>query len=797
MIIKGRSRGGADDLATHLMRVDTNERVEVLEIRGTVAADLRGALREMSAVAAGTRCRKNLYHGSLNVRIQERIDIKQWRFAIDSLETRLGLTGQPRAVVMHAKYGREHVHVVWSRIDAERMCAIPDSKNYRAHEEIAREMERTFGHEFTQGAHVERAGIARPDRTLSHAEQQQADRTQVDVVSLVSEVTELWRAADNGAAFQAALKEKGLTLARGDRRDFVIVDHRGGIHSLARRVDGVRVAQVRERLRDLDLATLPSTKEAKASQARSVALERSPESTGVVQSPWAVFEGLLRTRSYVTEQEMLQALEPYPSPESALNVIREAPDVLALYEPDSDRLAGYTTHAIHAEEVSLLATAKRMATTNRSTFSPAIVAAVCAEHCLDEEQSAAARHALSGAQLTAIIGRAGTGKSHVMNRVIRQVVERCGMEAVFLGPTHAVVQDAVDGGFSRASTVHSLLWYLQHAPDHPNARINRKTFFVLDEAAMVDTKTLSLLTSFAERAGGLLMVGDDKQLASIERGGMFTDLVAEVGAAKLVTVRRQERHWSRRASIAFSEGRFRDGLEAFADRDLLSWSMTLDKSRAALVEQYGLDTVNERGRRFVFSYTNEEVRRLNDAIQALEIERGRVRNVRSFETERGTLQVGEGDRLMFRGTDKPRGIVNGLLATVQTIEGSILVVRTDRGRKISIDLEKFGAVELGYAGTIYRGQGKTLDEAYVLHTRHWRDAASYVALTRSRGATRVFVSRDQARDLEDLARQMSRQSHRGSTLRFSHIPDHRSSGNAPLRNEAGRAMHRDKEREHE
>jgi hypothetical protein len=77
---------------------------------------------------------------------------------------------------------------------------------------------------------------------------------------------------------------------------------------------------------------------------------------------------------------------------------------------------------------------------------------------------------------------------------------------------------------------------------------------------------------------------------------------------------------------------------------------------------------------------------------------------------------------------------------------------------------------LGYAGTIYRAQGKTLDEAYVLHTRHWRDAASYVALTRSRGVTRVFVSKDQARDLEDLARQMSRQSHRGSTLGFSDIP---------------------------
>ena len=55
MIIKGRSRAGPDELAVHLMRVDTNEVMEVIEIRGTVASDLKGALREMSAVAAGTQ----------------------------------------------------------------------------------------------------------------------------------------------------------------------------------------------------------------------------------------------------------------------------------------------------------------------------------------------------------------------------------------------------------------------------------------------------------------------------------------------------------------------------------------------------------------------------------------------------------------------------------------------------------------------------------------------------------------------------------------------------------------------
>jgi hypothetical protein len=175
----------------------------------------------------------------------------------------------------------------------------------------------------------------------------------------------------------------------------------------------------------------------------------------------------------------------------------------------------------------------------------------------------------------------------------------------------------------------------------------------------------------------------------------------------------------------------------------------------------------DRGRRFIFAYTNEEVRRLNDAIQAVEIERGRVRNVESFETKRGTLRIGEGDRIVYRSTDKARGIVNGLFATVQSIEGSKLVARTDRGRSITFDLLSDATVDLGYAGTIYRGQGKTLDEVYLLHTRHWRDAASYVGFTRARRSTRVFVSKDQARNLDQLAMQISRQSHRGTTLGFA------------------------------
>ncbi len=118
-------------------------------------------------------------------------------------------------------------------------------------------------------------------------------------------------------------------------------------------------------------------------------------------------------------------------------------------------------------------------------------------------------------------------------------------------------------------------------------------------------------------------------------------------------------------------------------------------------------------------------------------------------------------------TDKRQGIYSGALGTVEAIDGAILHVRSDLGRMIAVDTRDFTNIDLGYAGTIYRGQGKTLDQTYLLHTRHWRDSSSYVAMTRARGETRVYVATDQARDLGDLAHQMGRQQNRGSSLRFS------------------------------
>jgi hypothetical protein len=267
MVIKGKSVAGATRVAAHLERTDTNEQMHVLELRDVAAGDLRGALCEMEAVASACpNCQRPFYHASINTRAGERLTPEQREQAIDRLEKELGLTGQPRVVVMHEKKDRQHFHIVWSRIDLENMRTISDSHNYRRHEIVARELERAFGHERVQGAHIERDGKPRPERTPSHAEMQQAERTKITPETARTHITALWQRTDTGASFQAALEQSGWTLARGDRRDFVVIDPKGAVHSLARRIEGAVAKDVRARMADVDMNRLPSVAEGKAIQ---------------------------------------------------------------------------------------------------------------------------------------------------------------------------------------------------------------------------------------------------------------------------------------------------------------------------------------------------------------------------------------------------------------------------------------------------------------------------------------------------------------------------------------------------
>jgi hypothetical protein len=260
VIIKGQARTRARQLAAHLLHADQNERIRVYECRGTLAQDVEGALIELEARGLAGRSQKPLYHASISPEAARPLSDRQVREAVDLLEERLGLHGQPRVVVLHRKNEREHVHVVWSRIVAASGNAASDSWNYRLHEQVSRELEERFGHTRIDNSQSMWTK-PRSERGTKDYEHQQAERsgTPIDVVS--AELTELWRMSRNGAEFRDLLTKAGYVLARGDRRVFVVIDRAGTIHSLARRIEGIDTKGLRQHMRDVPLEKLEGVAE--------------------------------------------------------------------------------------------------------------------------------------------------------------------------------------------------------------------------------------------------------------------------------------------------------------------------------------------------------------------------------------------------------------------------------------------------------------------------------------------------------------------------------------------------------
>lgn len=264
MIIKGQARGRFRQLVAHLLRTDENERVTLVACRGTVAQDVTGALVEMEALSQGIISQRPLYHASISPEAATPLTERQVQISADRLEQRLGLSGQPRLIVLHAKAGREHVHVVWSRIDAFRGKAIEDSWNYRQHEATARELEAVFGHRRVPDSG---SWSRRGHRTPEDYEYRQAGRSKRPISATEVELTAIWDTTTRPDALCARLKASGYMLARGDRRVFVVIDRHGEVHSLTRRIRGATAQDIRSRLRGIDMGALPSVAEARAHHA--------------------------------------------------------------------------------------------------------------------------------------------------------------------------------------------------------------------------------------------------------------------------------------------------------------------------------------------------------------------------------------------------------------------------------------------------------------------------------------------------------------------------------------------------
>ena len=505
---------------------------------------------------------------------------------------------------------------------------------------------------------------------------------------------------------------------------------------------------VRMRTRPLDAdARTQSTREANEAAARD---------------PERILATLTQRRATFTELDIERYIRKYVATSFERAEVRAAvlarPEVVALHDRAEGNFVGrYTTREVRAEEREVMASVAKIATT-RTAIDSGRTRQVADAMTLDAEQRSALLKATGTDGLVVIEGLAGTGKSHSLN-AIREAHVRAGWRVIGLAPTNTAAEGLRQLGFQEGRTVHLELFYQANGRQDRSLPWTRDTLVILDEGAMLDTPTYRRLMDRAAESGAKVIVaGDDRQLGSVERGGMFTAIKDAYGSAKITKVRRQEEDWQRQASEDFSEGRVAEGLRAYAERGHVHWSAGLDESRDRLLSDWDIDS-RERPEtnRFVYAGTNVEVNRLNHALRDIRVRRGDLDDELEADTVRGKLNLGTGDRIQFHGNDRKAGIYNGMLATVERIDRSRITARTDAGTVVNFDSASFNQFGLGYAGTVYRGQGKTQAEVYALYDNAfaWNARTAYVGMTRHKARIELYVPRDLGVNEIVLGRQMA------------------------------------------
>lgn len=264
MILKAKERGDAGQLARYLLATRDNDHVELHDVSGFVSDDLIEAFAEADAIARGTRCKNYLFSMSLNPPAGAHVLTQSFEQAADQIGEKLGLANQPRAIVFHEKDGRRHAHVVWSRIDVERMRAINLPHYKMKLRDISRRLFLGHGWDIPRGLQDRRL---RDPLNFTQEEWQQARRIGLDPREIKTVLQQCWKQSDNRASFEQALKERGFWLARGDRRGFVAVDYRGEVYSLSRYAN-VKTKELEARLGDRE--NLPSVDQIKAKIAQDM-----------------------------------------------------------------------------------------------------------------------------------------------------------------------------------------------------------------------------------------------------------------------------------------------------------------------------------------------------------------------------------------------------------------------------------------------------------------------------------------------------------------------------------------------
>jgi Ti-type conjugative transfer relaxase TraA len=521
---------------------------------------------------------------------------------------------------------------------------------------------------------------------------------------------------------------------------------------------------------------------------RQVEEVRESNARKIEQRPEIVFDNLTRRQSTFTRRDIAREVFRYVDDgERFRNLmirLEGSPELMVLVPEGraghTVEDARYTTKAMLRVEERMAELAFEMAATDHHPVRDAAVASSVLRHGdLSSEQREALRQMTSPRGIEAVAGFAGAGKSATV-AAAKDVWEASGyrVRGAALSGIAAENLEKCSGMESQTLASWEVAW------KNGKTEISGRDVFVIDEAGMVGSRQMARVLSKLHEAGAkAVLMGDAEQLQPIEAGAAFRAIAERTGYQELTGIRRQQAPWQREASGDFAKGDASRALGRYHERGAIRFAATRANAKDQLIRDWA-ELRGERSEKsnLVLAHTRADVADLNQRARTILKRRGelerevKVQTSRQVAREDGSiaLEVSErvfapGDRVMFLKNDRGLGVKNGSLGTVTLVSPDSMRVTLDgpQQREVAFNFHDYGSVEHGYAATVHKAQGVTVDRAFVLATPGMDRHLAYVGMTRHREEATLYAAHDDFKNLEALREHLSRTRSKDTTLNYA------------------------------
>lgn len=496
----------------------------------------------------------------------------------------------------------------------------------------------------------------------------------------------------------------------------------------------------------------------------------------IERRPETALDIVSREKSVFDERDVAKILHRYVDDAGTFQTlmarILQSPDCLRLEGETVDFATGevlrarFTTRELIKLEAEMVSRASFLTRQTGFGVREEVLAGVFMRHGhLSEEQRVAVEQASGAERIAVIVGRAGAGKTTMM-KAAREAWEAAGYRVVGA----ALAGKAAEGLEKEASIASRTLASWELLWQQGRERLDDRTVFVVDEAGMVASRQMASFVEAVTVAGAkLVLIGDPDQLQPIEAGAAFRAIVDRVGYAELETIYRQKQDWMRTASLDLARGRIETALASYASQGRVLGFELKSEAITDLIEDWNREYDPEKTT-LILAHLRRDVRTLNEMARSKLVARGMVGAGHRFETEDGPRHFAVGDQIVFLRNETSLGVKNGMIGKVVEAAPRRIVAEIGEGdhrRRVEIEQRFYRNLDHGYATTIHKSQGATVDRVKVLATLSLDRHLTYVAMTRHRDDVGLYYGRRSFAIAGGLAAVLAKRNAKETTLDYA------------------------------